>query len=251
MLTNDALPELNQRLDALQAQAQDRLAAKVRAHCRRMGNCISVIRLIPMCLRWFLPLVQGFREQQTSCQRFLNLRYDGTDVPLMTPAPLDGDYAAAFEQAYQVCVLACMPAAAAVPRIAASGCMFRGTASSPPGPACHRRSTPTRPSTRLPQREFGFRLEGRAVLVDDLRVRACGRHAEVQGSAEEPAGAGEGSSAASDTLMVPEPVLRRTAAFGPRFWTVLQAPSLPPQPLPRPTLSGADGRRRPPIACPT
>lgn len=48
------------------------------------------------------PAPQGFSAQQVSCQRFLNLRYDGTDVPIMTPAPADGDFAAAFEQAYQV-----------------------------------------------------------------------------------------------------------------------------------------------------
>jgi hypothetical protein len=71
-LASVALPELNRRLDALQAQATARLQEK------------------------------GFSEQQVSCQRFLNLRYDGTDVPIMTLAPLDGDYAVAFEQAYQV-----------------------------------------------------------------------------------------------------------------------------------------------------
>lgn len=50
-----------------------------------------------------LPLaVQGFTEHQVHCQRFLNLRYDGTDVPIMTPSPEDGDFAVAFEQAYQV-----------------------------------------------------------------------------------------------------------------------------------------------------
>ncbi|KAL4856136.1 5-oxoprolinase [Chlorella vulgaris] len=77
---------------------------------------------------------QGFTQQQTSCQRFLNLRYDGTDVPVMTPCPPDGDFATAFEQAYQ--------------------------------------------------REFGFKLEGRAIQVDDLRVRASGRHFEVQPSGQ-------------------------------------------------------------------
>ena len=71
-LASVALPELNRRLDALQAQATARLQEK------------------------------GFSEQQVSCQRFLNLRYDGTDVPIMTLAPSDGDYAVAFEQAYQV-----------------------------------------------------------------------------------------------------------------------------------------------------
>jgi 5-oxoprolinase (ATP-hydrolysing) len=58
-----------------------------------------------------------------AAERFLNLRYEGTDVAVMTPAPPGGDAAAAFEAAYR--------------------------------------------------REFGFALEGRAVVVDDLRVRAA------------------------------------------------------------------------------
>ncbi len=32
----------------------------------------------------------------------VSCRYEGTDVPVMTPAPSDGDYATAFEEAYQV-----------------------------------------------------------------------------------------------------------------------------------------------------
>lgn len=35
-------------------------------------------------------------------ERFLNLRYDGTDVPVMTPCPPDGgDPAKAFENQYR------------------------------------------------------------------------------------------------------------------------------------------------------
>jgi 5-oxoprolinase (ATP-hydrolysing) len=98
-LSPSAVPDLEARLDALQAAAEGRLAAK------------------------------GFAAAQVSSQRYLNLRYDGTDVPIMTPCPQDGDYAAAFERAYK--------------------------------------------------REFGFTLEQRAILVDDVRVRASGRHVEL------------------------------------------------------------------------
>lgn len=40
------------------------------------------------------------------------------------------------------------------------------------------------------QREFGFRLEGRSIIVDDLRVRASGRHIELPdaGAASPPPG---------------------------------------------------------------
>ncbi len=41
---------------------------------------------------------QGFKDGQVSTERFLNLRYDGTDVAVMTPCPeADADPAAAFE----------------------------------------------------------------------------------------------------------------------------------------------------------
>jgi 5-oxoprolinase (ATP-hydrolysing) len=72
VLAADVMPGLEARLDELEAEAVSGLQQ------------------------------QGFAQQQISCQRFLNLRYDGTDVPVMTPRPPDGDFATAFEQAYQV-----------------------------------------------------------------------------------------------------------------------------------------------------
>lgn len=45
------------------------------------------------------------------------------------------------------------------------------------------------PSLAL-QREFGFKLERRRILVDDLRVRASRRHAELPEAGEAPQGAG-------------------------------------------------------------
>ena len=42
--------------------------------------------------------MQGFEEGQIQAERFLNLRYDGTDVAVMTPCPAkNADPAAAFE----------------------------------------------------------------------------------------------------------------------------------------------------------
>jgi len=113
------LRALSARLDALQAEA----AAKLQG--------------------------QGFTQAgQVTVERFLNLRYAGTDVAVMTrwggardPFALsaaddekdagggDGDPTAAFEAAYR--------------------------------------------------HEFGFALEDREVLVDDCRVRACGRAAPL------------------------------------------------------------------------
>ena len=66
---------------------------------------------------------------EVKVEHFLNLRYQGTDVAVMTSRPADGDYASALEHSYQ--------------------------------------------------REFGFKLQGRAILVDDVRVRATGKSREL------------------------------------------------------------------------
>lgn len=71
-LSAASLPDLHQRLDRLQAGTEAALAA------------------------------QGFRPGQVSSQRYLNLRYDGTDVPIMTPCQASGDCSDAFQEAYQV-----------------------------------------------------------------------------------------------------------------------------------------------------
>ena len=50
---------------------------------------------------------------------------------------------------------------------------------------------PPYPDLPLPlQREFGFKLEARGILVDDLRVRASGRHIELPEAGEVPGDAG-------------------------------------------------------------
>lgn len=72
LLGPGAVAELEVKLDALEAQALRALTA------------------------------QGFSSAQISAQRFMNLRYEGTDVPVMVPCPGDGDYAAAFEAEYNV-----------------------------------------------------------------------------------------------------------------------------------------------------
>lgn len=39
--------------------------------------------------------MQGFKKDELNTERFLNLRYDGTDVPVMTLCPEGGDFAQA------------------------------------------------------------------------------------------------------------------------------------------------------------
>ena len=80
---------------------------------------------------------QGFPKESASAERFLYLRYEGTDVALMVARPPDGDFARAFAEAYL--------------------------------------------------REFGFVMEGRSVVVDDIRVRGTGHAGSLPPPASAPA----------------------------------------------------------------
>lgn len=44
---------------------------------------------------------QGFARDSVTTERFLNLRFEGTDVPMMVPRPADGDFGAAFVERYK------------------------------------------------------------------------------------------------------------------------------------------------------
>ncbi|KAJ2121013.1 hypothetical protein GGH12_005697 [Coemansia sp. RSA 1822] len=73
---------------------------------------------------------QGFLDSQIRVQRFLNMRYDGTDTSIMVPEAITGDYQLRFESMHQ--------------------------------------------------REFGFVLRNRRIIVDDLRARATGTLSKVK-----------------------------------------------------------------------
>jgi len=64
-------PELESRLNELEAEARAGLAA------------------------------QGFGDHQIETERFLNLRYDGTDIAVMIRTPEDGNFRAAFDEEYR------------------------------------------------------------------------------------------------------------------------------------------------------
>lgn len=65
---------------------------------------------------------QGYQDEQITVQRYLNLRYDGTDTAIMVLEPKDLNYEKGFRSTYQ--------------------------------------------------REFGFDLQDKALIIDDIRVRA-------------------------------------------------------------------------------
>ena len=87
---------------------------------------------------------QGFLPSTVRCLRFLNCRYQGTDTAIMTS--LDAEDASAEGAAGQI---------AAQPSATAYEDVF----------VAHYR------------REYGFELTGRAVLLDDVRVRVIGNRA--------------------------------------------------------------------------
>jgi len=70
VLSPENLSDLNKRLDLLEGQTRMELGGK------------------------------GFKKSDICIQRFMNLRYDGTDVPIMTTCPENDDYENAFKEAY-------------------------------------------------------------------------------------------------------------------------------------------------------
>jgi hypothetical protein len=139
MLGPEALPALEARLNALAAAAADKLGAQVRGcrrGCRRSGPAAAgpgpssssfqahqrrVLQLLQLPTRCTSPAhqhmtgthrppaclpspPQGFSPSQVQVERFLNLRYSGTDVAVMTPCPAPGSgasYGDAFAASYR------------------------------------------------------------------------------------------------------------------------------------------------------
>ena len=99
-------------------------------------------------------LLQGFHSHQIGCDQFLNLRYEGTDVAVMTSCSEASTFAEVRDAPYQQRHLL-------IPR-----CLQAGNAD------LRRMMQAFEQSYR---REFGFVLEGRKICVDDMRVRAAGR----------------------------------------------------------------------------
>lgn len=115
---------------------------------------------------------KGFSESQIKTVRFLNLRYDGTDVAIMTEQAGEG------------------------------------------GPGHVGSRSWSQSFTDTYQREFGFLLEGRRIIVDDLRVRAEGKALDQAGELQE--GIEECGGAAGGEARPVEPYAVSTAYFEPR-----------------------------------
>ncbi|CAM9536473.1 unnamed protein product [Pylaiella littoralis] len=95
---------------------------------------------------------QGFQAEDVYCQAYLNLRFQGTDTALMTPASGPPHKA---------------------PEPGSGGGSGGGGGGGSGGE--HGGGDTLQSFFGQYRREFGFVLEGRAVVVDDVRVRAVGR----------------------------------------------------------------------------
>ena len=138
---------------------------------------------------------QGFTDAQISCTRYLNLRYQGTDTATMTALPVAGGPAAAARPPSRAAGAAESTPVAAEPSSGAieglGKCLMSGWALpaavatdaltvDPPGQRASSSADTaaaaafTREFVDTYTREYGFALDGRKILVDDVRVRAVG-----------------------------------------------------------------------------
>ena len=105
---------------------------------------------------------RGIPRERLHHERFLHLRFEGTDVAMMIAEPSDGDYVSAFRREYQ--------------------------------------------------REHGFVLSDRRVLVDDMRVRSVGTSG-IAGEHVLPPPKRPKSSGAEEHAPQPEPTARARVYF--------------------------------------
>jgi len=152
---------------------------------------------------------QGFTDAQISCTRYLNLRYHGTDTAMMTALPPGaasrppsraGDMRATAEstpvatersagaiEGLGKCLISgwALPAAAATDVLSAQGPPEQRASSSADAAAA---AAFAREFVETYTREYGFALDGRKILVDDVRVRAVGSTARALGDGGDPSG---------------------------------------------------------------
>ena len=187
---------------------------------------------------------QGFAASGLRMQRFLNVRFEGTDTALMVEKPGDGDYGAAFLLRYKrefgfvldrpllVDDLRVRASAAGATLLRASDSAAASAPPSlpPPPPLVHsstffaglgRVRTPVFPLSQLPP---GTTVSGPALLVDAITtllvepgcVAQVTADGDVRVEVPPPAAAGEGEGAAE----VVDPV--RLSIFGHRFMGIAE-----------------------------
>ena len=189
---------------------------------------------------------QGFAAADVACERFLNLRYDGTDTALMTARPASGDrddYGAAFVERYRrefgftldrrllvddLRVRASAQGAALPDAAAGDGAACAGNAALPKPAAVvstyfegGRVATPVYRLEMLPPRAT---LPGPAIVLDAITTvlvePGCTAHVTRGGNLRIAVGAPPGADASADGAARVDPV--QLAIFSHRFMGIAE-----------------------------
>lgn len=123
--------------------------------------CDYVFNTMPM---------QGFTPESINVEQFLNLRYDGTDVAIMTKLPAAAAPASSTPAPDQAPTSSTSTPAHAREASAVHSTLAPSSTADASAPCTSYRDA----FEATYRREFGFVL-GRGVWVDDVRVRATGR----------------------------------------------------------------------------
>lgn len=176
---------------------------------------------------------QGFPAASVACERFLNLRFEGTDVAMMIPKPDDGDFGAAFVARYRREFGFTLDRPLAVDDVRVRG--SAGGGALPADPAAAGAAPPPLPEPaavrsvfflqggrqptpvhRLGSLSPGHSVAGPALLVDSISTvvvePGCTAHVTERGDLRIDVGAGGGSHKVTEEL---DPI--QLAIFSHRF----------------------------------
>ena len=138
---------------------------------------------------------QGFADEALYVEPYLNVRYDRTNCALMTPPGRGGDRQGSYGEKS---VSGSSSSFTLAEFNALTAQVIEGTASN---------------FTHQYAREFGFTIPGRALVVDDLRVRATGRIATSTRSPRSLLPAADSSFSDTATAAAPAPTANQPVVF--------------------------------------
>lgn len=85
------MPALDKKLEELSETVKGRLKKQVRHQSMCFLDFLLTIFFAHGIHLAMLTVLQGFKDDQIECELYLNLRYDGTDVAMMTKKSSEED----------------------------------------------------------------------------------------------------------------------------------------------------------------